>query len=387
VSVLHTALLVLAIGTLVLYTLSATAMYFGNRRITLLSDVPPLERSPAPTVSVIVAARDEERGLEQALTSVLGQDYPAYEVIAVNDRSTDGTAAILERMTRANDRLRIVSVSDLPPGWLGKNHALHLGAAQASGEFLVFTDADVVMDSTVLSRALHYTLQHRIDHLAISPRVVLHGFLLNALLGMFTLSFNGFVQPWKARDPNSSKHIGMGAFNLVRAAVYRALGGHEAIRMRPDDDMKLGKLIKGRGYNQDFVVGGSLISVEWYSSLRAMIGGLTKNMFAGADYRLSAAVGSVAALFLIYVWPFFALLATGGSVRVVNALVVLTVLMAFAVAAGYVNISRVCTLALPLAALLLAWIILRSTAVTLWNGGIEWRGTRYPLKELRANKV
>ena len=385
-SVLHTALLVLAIGTLVLYALSAAAMYFGNRRITVLSDVPPLSGA-APAVSLIAAARNEESGIERAVRSLLRQNYPNYEVIVVNDRSTDATGEILERLARDEKRLRVVTVSELPPGWLGKNHALHLGAAQASGEFLVFTDADVVMEPSVLSRAVNYTLQRALDHLAVSPHAEMRGYLLNALLGMFTLSFNWFVQPWKARDPKSSKHIGIGAFNLVRASVYRALGGHEPIRMRPDDDLKLGKLFKSRGYRQDFVVGASLISVEWYSSLGAMIGGLTKNMFAGVDYRVSTALGSVAALFLIYVWPFFALFVTGGSVRVVNALVALTVLAVFAVAAGSMDIPRACALALPLAALLFAWIIIRSTTLTIWNGGIEWRGTRYPLKELRANKL
>jgi len=385
VTVLDTALLVLAAGTLALYTLSAVAMYFGNRKTTVLSLVPL--SVVAPAVSIIVAARDEERGVERALVSLLRQDYLNYEVIVVNDRSTDGTAAILERMAHADDRLRVVTVTELPPGWLGKNHALHLGASRASGEFLVFTDADVVMEPSVLSRAVNYTLQHGLDHLTASLRAEMRGYLLNALLVLFTLSFAWFVQPWKARDPKSRKHVGIGAFNLVRASVYRALGGHEQIRMRPDDDMKLGKLIKSRGYRQDFVVGGALISVEWYSSLGAMIGGLTKNMFAGVDYRLSMAVGSVAVLLVVYVWPFFALVVTGGSVRMVNLLIVLTVLTAFAVAAGYVNIPRTCALVLPLTALLLAWIIVRSTAVTLWNGGIEWRGTRYPLKELRANKL
>ena len=386
-TVLHTALLALAAGTFVVYALSAIAMYIGNRRITLLPNVPPLESSPVPRVLVVIAARNEERNVERGLTSILGQDYSDYEVIVVNDRSTDGTATILERMAQSDDRVHVVTVTGLPPGWLGKNHALHLGGSRASGEFVVFTDADVVMERTVLSRAVHYALQQRLDHLAISPETRMHGFFLNALFSMFALSFNWFVQPWKARDPKSAKHIGIGAFNLVRAAVYRALGGHEPIRMRPDDDIKLGKLIKNRGYRQDFLVGAPLISVEWYSSLRAMIGGLTKNMFAGTDYRVTTVVGSVAALFLLYVWPFVALIVTGGLVRIVNALVVVTVLTAFVVAAGYMKIPRTCALVLPLSALLLVWIIVRSTALTLWNGGIEWRGTRYTLKELRANKI
>ena len=383
---LHTALTIVAAGTLLLYVFSCALVYFGNRSLAVLSDIPPLV-GDAPLVSIIFAARDEERGVERAVTSLLRQDYPNYEVIAVNDRSTDGTGAILERMAQANRRLCVVTVSELPPGWLGKNHALHLGAARASGEFLIFTDADVVMEPAVLTRALHYAVQHSLDHLAISPRVELRGFVLNALLAVFTFSFDWFVQPWKARDPKSSKHVGIGAFNLVRASVYRAFGGHEPIRMRPDDDMRLGKLIKSRGYSQDFVIGGGLVSVEWYASLGAMIGGLMKNMFAGIDYSVGMALFSAAMLMITYVWPFLALALTGGMVRILNAALALTILAIFAVAAGHMNVPRVCALAVPVAALLFAWIMLRAMTVTLWNGGIEWRGTHYPLKELRANKI
>jgi len=386
VSGLHTALTIVAAGTLLLYVCSCALVYFGNRSLAVLSDIPPLV-GDAPLVSIIFAARDEERGVERAVTSLLRQDYPNYEVIAVNDRSTDGTGAILERMAQANRRLCVVTVSELPPGWLGKNHALHLGAARASGEFLIFTDADVVMEPAVLTRALHYAVQHSLDHLAISPRVELRGFVLNALLAVFTFSFDWFVQPWKARDPKSSKHVGIGAFNLVRASVYRAFGGHEPIRMRPDDDMRLGKLIKSRGYSQDFVIGGGLVSVEWYASLGAMIGGLMKNVFAGIDYSVGMALFSAAMLMITYVWPFLALALTGGMVRILNAALALTILAIFAVAAGHMNVPRVCALAVPVAALLFAWIMLRAMTVTLWNGGIEWRGTHYPLKELRANKI
>jgi len=387
VTVPHAILLVVAAGTLLIQILSALDLFFGNRKIAVLPDIPPMEDGSAPAVSVVIAARDEEAGIEQALASILRQDYPKYEVIVVNDRSTDGTGVILDRMVNANSRLRVVSVNELPPGWLGKNHALHLGASQASGEFILFSDADIVMEPSVLRRALRYVLEHKLDHLAIGPRVVLHGFLLNALLGVFALFFNGYVKPWKARDPKSRKYIGMGAFNLVRAPVYRALGGHEPIAMRPDDDLKLGKLIKSRGYRQDFVAGGTLVSVEWYASLRGMVGGLMKNLFASVDYRVTVAIGSALLVLLLNVWPFLALVLTGGTVRILNALIVATVLTLFAVAAGYMNIPRACALAWPLASVLFAWMILRSMIVTLWNGGIEWRGTRYSLKELRANRV
>jgi len=378
---------VVAASTLLLYVGSAIELYLGNRKIARLQNIPPLEGGDVPAVSIVIAARDEERQVENALGSVLRQDYPNYEVIVVNDRSSDGTGAILDRMARANDRLRVVSVEELPQGWLGKNHALHMGASLASGAFILFSDADIVMDSSVVGRAMRYASDHRLDHLAIAPHVVPHGFLFNAFLGVFGLFFNLYAKPWKARDPRSPRHIGIGAFNLVRASAYRAVGGHERIAMRPDDDIKLGKLIKKSGYQQDLVFGGLLLSVEWYDSVRAMIRGLMKNMFAGLGYSVTAALAAAVAQVLLGFWPFAALALTSGRVRILNALAVATMLAIFIGAAKEMKLPLLCAIAFPVAMLLFAYVVLRSMAVTLRNGGIDWRGTHYSLAELRANRI
>ncbi|HTP89940.1 MAG TPA: glycosyltransferase family A protein [Bryobacteraceae bacterium] len=378
---------VVAACTLLVTLAAALELWRGNRIIARLADIGPLEPESAPMVSVVIAARDEERHMERALTSVLCQDYPNYEVIVVDDRSADRTGAILDRMASEDGRLRIVHVTGLPPGWLGKNHALHIGASRASGEFILFSDADVVMDASVLRRAMRYAGEHELDHLAIAPNIVPHGMLFNALLGVFGLLFNLFTRPWEARDPKSAHHIGIGAFNLVRAAAYRGAGGHEPIAMRPDDDIKLGKLIKGRGGRQDLVFGGRLITVDWYDSARAMIRGLTKNMFAGLEYSVPAALAAAAGPVIAGLWPFAALFLTAGPARLLNALVVVLSLAVFIAAVSEMKIPPLCALVLPLAAATFSYVLLRSTVVTLRNDGIDWRGTHYPLAELRANRL
>src|SRR5690348_2301397 len=126
-------LLILACVTLFAYLVTAIEITWGNRRISRLENISPLQDQQAPMVSVMIPARNEERGIEAALRSVLGQDYPSFEVLVINDRSTDATGEILARMANASTRLRVIDVHDLPAGWLGKNHALHLGAAQATG--------------------------------------------------------------------------------------------------------------------------------------------------------------------------------------------------------------------------------------------------------------
>lgn len=381
---MHGLLLTAAGFTLLFYLYATVELVLGSRTIARLEDIPPFPSPAPPKVSVVIAACNEARGIEEALTSVLNQDYPNYEVIAVNDRSTDGTGEILHRIAQANPRLKLITIHDLPPAWLGKNNALHQGAAHASGSFLVFTDADIVMHPSVLSRAVVYAIDHEVDHLAIAPRAVMKGTLLNAFLGTFALIFNLYVQPWKAKDPNSAKHIGIGAFNMVRTSVYRSVGGHQQIAMRPDDDMKLAKLLKSAGYRQDFVIGAALLSVEWYESFSQLVQGLMKNMFASVQYSVFLAIGGSAAQILIGVWPFAAIFVTRGWLQILNALIVATILILFSINAGPAGIRSRYALTYPLAVLAFCYILLRSMIVTLWTGGINWRGTHYPLSQLRA---
>src|SRR5215210_3285113 len=173
-------LLLLALGTFLLHLATAFEILRGSRSIRRLRDVPPLG-GPRPRVSIIIPARNEERNVEEALRSVLALDYDNLEIEVVDDRSTDRTGEILDRMAAAEPRLRIVHVRELPAGWLGKNHALWLGAAKATGEYLLFTDADIVMDPSALRRAVG--AMHKadggdgLDHLTASPEIERTGLL------------------------------------------------------------------------------------------------------------------------------------------------------------------------------------------------------------------
>jgi glycosyltransferase involved in cell wall biosynthesis len=378
-------LLLLAAAT----TLGLTAVFIdfatGYRQLRILAAVPPA--NAGPTLSVIAAARNEARGIEAAVTSLLRVDYPALEIIVVNDRSTDETAVILDRLARQHSRLTVRHVTKLPDGWLGKNHALWVGAAQASGALLLFTDADVVFEPTTLRRAVTLMEQDRLDHLAAIPEVTVPGVALNAFVAAFGVFFSLYARPWKAPDPRSRHHIGIGAFNLIRADVYRAIGTHQAIAKRPDDDIKLGKLVKKGGFRQEAVIGRGLIAVEWYASLRDMIDGLMKNAFAGVNYSLLAVVGSTVGLVLMDVWPFVAFLTTHGVVQLLNATSVALIVLIFWISARASGGRLAFALAFPAAALLFAYIIWRSALQAVIRGRVTWRETDYPLAQMRANRV
>lgn len=359
----------------------------GNRSMRFLRDVSVALPPRPPRVAVIIAARNEELNIETALESLLVQDYPDYEVIVIDDRSTDATPQILARVQARNAALKVVRIDSLPDGWLGKNHALERGAEQATGEILIFADADVVMRADSVRRAVAHALAAARDHLAITPEMIAPGIMLGMFMSAFTMFFSLFARPWQASDPRSKCFIGIGAFNLVRAGVYRAVGGHARIAMRPDDDIKLGKIIKNAGFSQEMLFGRGQLGVEWYPSVGALARGLEKNTLAGVDYRVASILIGAVVQIVLFVWPFLALAFTTGAVFALNAAACLLLFAACVDQTRYVGVSRWHAAGLPLATVLFIGILLRATYVTLRDDGINWRGTHYPLAALKANRV
>lgn len=365
---------------------SGIDVLIGLGRIDSLAGVAP-RSGPGPLVSLVTAARDEAQGMEAAAHSLLAQDYPALEFVMVNDRSTDRTGEILDGLAMRDPRVRVVHVRELPAGWLGKNHALHRGAAAARGEWILFADADIVMEPTTLARAMQYVERRGVDHLTLLPELVMPGLLLKAFVSVFIVMLSAYLRPWKARDPGSRHFVGVGAFNLVRATSYASAGGHQPIRLRPDDDLKLGKLLKRSGARQDVVLGRDLVSVEWYHSLGQVIDGLMKNSFAVVEYNPVLMLLGAAGYLAVGLGPLAGLLLGDGVVRTLGAAAVGFQLVVYGRGAREAGAPLRTALLYPAVFVILAWIVVRAMALNLWQGGITWRGTFYPLSELRKNRV
>jgi hypothetical protein len=377
----------LAAVTLALCLAAAIELYIGNRSVGALRDMSPLPEAEPKRVSIIVAARNEQRNIRAALQSLLDLGYPDYELIVIDDRSEDETGRILDEMAASTPRLNVIHIDRLPDGWLGKNHALWTGSRQASGDYLLFSDADIIMEPTVVTRAVAYMEQHRLDHLAATPSMRMPTVFLGMFGASFIITFALFTRPWKAKDPASHCHIGIGAFNLVRAEAYRQVGGHETIRLRPDDDIKLGKIIKKSGFRQDVAYAPEFLAVEWYASVSEAVKGLEKNAFSGADYSIPLVLCGAVFHTLCNIWPFAALCVTGGLTWGVNVAVVVVTLLIFVDCARVHQVKTWYAIGYPLASALFVVILLRTMLLNLVQGGIYWRGTFYPLKELKANKV
>jgi cellulose synthase/poly-beta-1,6-N-acetylglucosamine synthase-like glycosyltransferase len=386
---MDTLRLVFALGLALVAVAAFLQLLWGYLSMPSLEDVPASTSvtSALPKVSVIVAARDEERHIESAASALLAQSYPNYELIVVDDRSSDRTSEILGRMATRTPRLHVLTLRELPAGWLGKNHALHVGAAIASGELLLFADADVILRPDTLSRAVRLLRIERADHLALAPDLVLPSWLLALVVNYFMMWFLLWLRPWQARDPLSSAYVGIGAFNLVRKTAYRAIGGHSRIRLRPDDDLMLGKLLKAAGHRQIVAAGAGAVTVEWYRTLGELARGFRKNAFAGLQYSMLLTIGAIAGNLALGVWPFAAIWMTSGAERALYATAALAQMAGYAGPALLQRTRPWLAALYPLATLIFVSILGAAVLRTLRRRGIEWRGTFYSLDELRANRV
>lgn len=378
--------LLVAAALALVSVLALVQLVWARLSIPSLDSVPPLA-DHGPLVSVVVAARDEERHVEAATRSMLAQRYEHLELVVVDDRSTDATPALLRRLEATHRNMTVVRVDTLPDGWLGKNHALHVGAQHASGELLLFADADVLLAADTLSRAVRLLRAERADHLAVAPMMVAPTAPLALVVNYFFMWFVLYLRPWRARDPNSRAYIGIGAFNLVRRSSYEAVGGHARIALRPDDDLMLGKILKTNGFRQILATGEHLVSVEWYRSLGELARGFRKNAFAGMHYSLLLTTGAIFGQLMLGVLPFIAIWATSGVERLLFLTAALAQMIAYAGGAFAQRTRPWLAVFYPVAALLFVVIVTAAVGRTVLRGGIEWRGTRYPLDALRANRV
>jgi hypothetical protein len=374
------------------WLVAVTGWFRGARRVPVLREAAEAEKpiDRYPSVSVVVAARDEEAGVGEALGSVLDQDYPgSLEVVAVNDRSTDHTGRIIADLAaRRPDRLRPLEVEELPEGWLGKNYALYRGAAVAGGEWLLFTDADVRFSPDCLELAMRYTETERLDHLTLAPELHSRGVALKSFVTAFTFVFGVTQRPWRASDPDAKEAVGVGSFNLLKREAYVRAGTHSAIRLRPDDDMRLARILKDAGYSQGVAYGTGCVSVEWHQTLGGAVKGLEKSIFPGVDYRLSAIVAASLLLFLTNIWPFAGVfLARRWPMRLLFGADVLAVIAMYAYGprvSGYSLPPQYAALH-PFGMGTFIYAAFRSAYLALAKGGIEWRGTFYPLRLLKGD--
>ncbi len=355
------------------------------RALRLVPDLPTgSPTTEKPRVSIIVAARDERARIETTARRILAQQGIDLQAIIVDDRSTDGTGEALRAIAADDHRLATLRIDALPEGWLGKCNALRAAAAQADGDWLLFTDADTWLAPNVAARAIAAAEAESAQHVCLMPGFHDSTFLGRATLLAFSLSFLKFMARANLDRPRS--YVGVGAFNLVRADAYRAIGGHEPLRMEIVDDMNLGRLLRRAGFRTRCFLACRDCEISWGGAPRDILRILQKNHFAIARFN---------------VWLVALILAIGATLWLAGVAGPLTGEWAgIAAGAAFWSVAlpartlarqhgwswREALAAPPMMGLLIVSIA-NSAFTTLRAGGVRWRETFYPLADLRRGMI
>lgn len=378
-------LALLALIPCILWLVSAALALRSITSIPQLTDLRPADPAQWPALSVIVPACNEAATLPAAAEKLLATDYPALEVVFVDDRSTDGTSAVVDDLTARDERIRAVHITALPDGWLGKPHAMQRGLDVASGDWLLFTDADVHFAPRTLRRAVAWCEAEAVDHLTLIPDVDAKGFALQATVASFGRYFSLSQKLWKVNDDDSDASLGVGAFNLVRRSALQRTAGLPWLALEVMDDLALGMMMKRSGARSRVLWGRDALAVHWYPTLSEMIVGLEKNSYPMAGCRLWPLALAAMSL-LIIDWTPFAILLQPGLPPWLTTAALVTLAVCLPLGAALARWARrpiAPALAVPLGSTLMAYILLRSGIVGALRGGIHWRGTFYPSALLR----
>ena len=360
---------------------------WGALQLPWIKDFAPARDADCPRISLIFAARNEDEKLPAALATLAALDYPNLEIIAVDDRSHDSTGNILDKFACEHERLRVVHVQELPPGWLGKTHALQKGYECSTGDWLLFTDADVRFAQDAVRRAVTVVKQRGLDHLTLFGDVDMVGFWEKVLITFFGMAFHLATDPSRVGNPNSWTYVGIGAFQLLKRSAYEAAGTHRRLAREVVDDMKLGKIVKQAGFRSSVGVAQDAVVIRWHAGLGNLVRGVTKNFFAALGYKVALVLLAATTMLLLNVAPFVTVFAAHGWIRILASIAVVIALTLHIGVNVVMRVSPLYALTHPIGAVLFCYMLLRSTAVTLWRGGVTWRGTFYPLEELKRGVV
>ena len=352
---------------------------------------PPLPAGPSPDVTVVVPARDEQHSIEPCLESLLRSEGVCAQIVAIDDRSVDRTGdlmdAVASRSTNGANTLEVIHNRDLPPGWLGKPHALALGVARAQAPWLLFTDGDVMFAPDALERALRAAIKTSSDHFVLVPTLTHTGLLAASVQGSIQALAQWAARMWKVQDPETKDFFGVGGFNLLRSNAVQAFGGMERLHMEIVDDVSLGWLVKKELHRKSMMVlGPGLVKIAWIQGPLAVVRLLEKNAFAGNRYSVGTTFAASVLLILQAVVPLSALAAGPLGVAACLTLYV-SVAMSFHANRKLNGISPLLAILYAPSVLVLAWAFLRSMFLTLKRGGVIWRGSLYPLAELKRAMI
>jgi cellulose synthase/poly-beta-1,6-N-acetylglucosamine synthase-like glycosyltransferase len=355
------------------------------RRVPDLATIEPGTLAEWPRLSIVVPARDEEARIEGALRSKLANGYSNLEVIVVDDRSTDRTSALVAAIAAKDSRVVVARVDELPPGWMGKQHAMAVGAARATGDWLLFSDADVHIEPGALQRVVAHAERNAIDFVALMPRLHAVSPLLDATVVGVIRAVSIFGRVWMGNDDASAIGIGIGAFNLVRRRALANSPGIEFLKMEMADDIALGGMLKASGARCRFYAARDAVHLVFAERLDVIARGMEKGGSVFGFSLVKTALMTIPWLTIEIGIPFAAIVAGGTLALIGSAQLAAMTAMQVVHARHFRFPLRGALLWLP-GLLLSVGMGARSGILAWWRGAIVWRGTRYGKAEVRAGR-
>ena len=336
-----------------------------------------------PTLSLIIPACNEEEHIEEAILKVLAIDYPHYQVIAINDRSTDQTGVILDKIAASYPHLKVIHISTLPSGWLGKLHALHVGTQQATGEYLIYADADIHFHPQFFKETLAYVEQHQLDYLSATPFFKGQSWVLRSLIFAFTSLFLATTQVGNVNRDRKGAFAGIGVFQLIRRSFFEKTPGWPWLKLEIGDDMATALMCHHHQAKARFLRATDRLTLTWYSSPLDLIKGLEKNIFpVGMRFSLIRTF-LISLCFLLLAFSPLYLIYLGHWIMGSCFIGLRIFLNLSAPSMGIRWYERI---GAPYFSLVLIGALARSAWKTIQQGGIYWRGTFYSTKELKEGQ-
>lgn len=340
----------------------------------------------APLISICVAARNEERGIKNCLASLLQQDYPNFEVIAVNDHSTDNTGEIIHSLAQENSRLTAIDIDELPEGWLGKPHALHIASKTAQGEYFLFTDADPVFEPNALSSALHLMKEKDLDLLTLMPGCEFVSFWERCVQPII-FGFIGTLSRFrKINDPKSPSAMGFGAFLMFKRSAYEKIGGHEGVKNAVLEDVYLARNTKKAGLKMMVAEARAIFSIRMYHSFNEIWTGWRKNIFLAMRKSIPRTLYYIFAVLGFCLTPYLVLILNIFRGESLGWIGLACVGLSMVIAAGmalchHLRLAKWNLFLFPLGAVIMGAIMLNSMIQITWRQQTEWRGRIYRTKD------
>lgn len=352
------------------------------RGVSTLDTLSPKEPARWPKLSIIIPACNEAHTLEKAMQSKLAEGYPDLEVVLVEDRSTDGTGALVDRLAAADPRITALHVHALPDGWLGKLNAMNEGQKHAQGEWLLFSDADVHFTPGALRRAVAHCEERGLDHLAVFPEIWRSGLLLDCATATLTRQICVGGRFWAVADPRSRAAAGVGAFNLVRRSALARTKGFEWLKLEVGDDMALGQMLKRSGGRSEVMGGRGQVALHLYHSYPELARSAEKS-FLAFKFNLALALSVAVLLLLLELSPFLSLLPFAPPAVQLMGLCGLGAALLGAVGVNrFMGHPALPALLFPIGSALVVFLLVRAAVLGAARGGLTWRGTLYPTRAL-----